>query len=493
MSIDTIARQLELRPNDPDTWAAAAHQLVDLGQAEAAVPIAIRASQLLPGHGSASLLALVLARAGRADDATRLVEALAGEDPQDAAVWARLAQACTALDRHHDALVCRQNAVVCCPDDRRSRLLLAQQLERADRRDEARAHATWVLERAPDSTLAQRVLMRLDHHDGDLTSAAARGRDLLQRGGVEDDLVRTTAMEQARICARLGLPDEAVAAATLGNRLALRAWKGSSASLRASLAELQGRPRWPPIPDAVDEQGAFIVGFPRSGTTLMQQILEQHPATRTLDESAALDRAVDAVMPGLSLAEQVDALTPERAAQIRRLWRDQVGPGFVVDKLPLHLARIDLIARVFPGMPVVVMVRDPRDCVVSAFLQDFELNPAMAELTDVGSAARLYRDVFSIWQRARDAGGVRAREVRYEDLVRAPEQVLEGVLDFLGLPWDPSVLGERAGDVTTPSYRNVQEPLYDRSVQRWRVFEEHLLPAQPILEPFVEGYGYPPA
>ena len=505
----TLSDHLSQHPGDAVAWDAAAESLLQLGQHDGAREAAERAWQLSGEIDAACLFAVALGSAGRGAEALAIVQAAIGERPHTPRAWERIARALDSVGLTAAALEARAEAHQLAPDDLGVALRLAERLERADRRDEARALAATLLQAHPEQPQLERLLVRLDHHDGRLDEAAARAERLLASDTLPRPIAQGLWMELARIEARRGHPRSAAAAAHTGNTLALSAWRldpthdpdALPRRLDALLAaDLGPVPPAPPLRPGM----AFVVGFPRSGTTLVQQILEAHPATATFDEAPLLDRAVDAVFgPGADWVEVARRVgDPATAAALRQAWWDQVhqridpAGRLVIDKLPLNLLRIDLILRAFPGAPIVVVQRDPRDAVLSAWMQDFELNQAMAQCADLGRCARLYARAFDLWLRVRDAAPS-ACALRYEDLVADPERALRPVIEALGLTWDDAVLAHatsaRAATIRTPSYRDVRQPVYARSVNRWAAFAEALAPVLPTLAPYAAAFGYPPA
>jgi Sulfotransferase family len=245
-----------------------------------------------------------------------------------------------------------------------------------------------------------------------------------------------------------------------------------------------------------------MLGFPRSGTTLVQQILQSHPQIHTLDE----------VDPAMGALRDHFAGTPARYPECLELlsdadWQELRGTYFrtvdalglpahevLVDKLPLNLVRVDYLARLFPGARLLVSVRDPRDVVLSNYFQDFVPNPAMLQFTDLQASARTYAAAMRLWLDRRTTLRLPWREQRYEALTVDLEGEAHAMLAFLGVEWDPAVLAHhaRAGDqrISTPSRYDVSRPVYGEAVGRWRDFERHLAPILPTLAPFVNAFGY---
>ncbi|MEO0602076.1 MAG: sulfotransferase, partial [Myxococcota bacterium] len=168
----------------------------------------------------------------------------------------------------------------------------------------------------------------------------------------------------------------------------------------------------------------------------------------------------------------------------------------LVDKLPLSLVRLQYFRQLFPDALVVVCLRDPRDLVWSNYLQDFSANPFAAEATDLKRAADLVATTLDLWLAWRDDPPMRTIELRYEDVTTNPEKAMRGVLDGMGLPWDPAVTTPHVQAATrpirTPSYHDVGKPVHEGAQARWRKVLPYLEPVLDQLAPYVEAFGYPP-
>ena len=242
----------------------------------------------------------------------------------------------------------------------------------------------------------------------------------------------------------------------------------------------------------------FIVGFPRSGTTLLDTLLMNLPTLHVLEEQPLLRFVEAAIAPDGDLG----LMTGEEARGIRAYYYQllqgiaPLPPGrTAVDKHPLHMARMPLIHRVFPEAKIIFVERHPCDAVLSCFMANFTLNAAMRSFTRIEEAARTYDAVFDAWTRAEELLPLDVHRVRYERMVEDLEAEMRPLLDFLGLPWDEKVLDNQAaakerGRVRTASYSQVGEPIYRRAAGRWEGYREQLAPVLPILAPWAERMGY---
>ena len=244
----------------------------------------------------------------------------------------------------------------------------------------------------------------------------------------------------------------------------------------------------------------FLVGFPRSGTTLLDtmlmgierlSVLEERPMIAEIARTIGSDADV-AALP----TEQLDLLREHYFQHAAREGWDQ--DRWLVDKHPLNMARVPLILRLFPDARFILAERHPYDVVLSCFMANFQLNFAMRSFTTLEEAALTYDSVFRAWKRSIDVLPVAWKAVRYERLVENPRVELEPLIAWLGLDWDDRVLDHAStarsrGRVRTASYAQIGEELYSRATYRWRRYARHLEPVMPILAPWAEEMGYEPA
>ena len=319
----------------------------------------------------------------------------------------------------------------------------------------------------------------------------------------DDDPVRWQRLK-SKIADRLDRPDEAFEAAAEMNRLTrgFDYWRGEAAQYRRRLRGLATvaatAKALPQLPASERRAPGFLVGFPRSGTTLLDTFLMGHPDTAVLEEVHLLGAAE--VQIG-KLADLPRASRPTleraRAAYFAELDRhvEKGFSGLVVDKLPLNLLGAHFIEALFPGAPIIFAQRHPCDAVLSGFMQSFVMNEAMASFLTIEDAADFYDAVMVNWKAIRENFALNLHVVRYEDLVTDAEAVLRPLIEFLGLPWDGQMLAHtdtarERGAILTPSYDQVTEPLSAGSVGRWKRYREQLEPVLPVLLPWAQWLGY---
>jgi hypothetical protein len=236
----------------------------------------------------------------------------------------------------------------------------------------------------------------------------------------------------------------------------------------------------------------FLVGFPRSGTTLLDQILSSHSQLYCMEEKEIFaESVVDILMGEASLDDSdVEARRADYWARVQ----EPLGDRRLVDKLPLNIIFLPLIARVFPDARIIFALRDPRDAILSCLQQRFGMNAAMAQFLDLGNAAAYYDQVMTLMEACRARLPLKVHQVRYEDIVANLEGEARALTAFLDLPFESSMLDFRetaiTRDINTPSARQVIEPLYNRSIGRWRRYAADMAPALPTLNQWAKRYGY---
>lgn len=253
-----------------------------------------------------------------------------------------------------------------------------------------------------------------------------------------------------------------------------------------------------PLAETAEPDPIFIVGSPRSGTTLLDTLLGSLPELHVTEELPMLAQ-IEAEFDGLEGASDPDLID-----QARKRYRelaikyggDPAGKR-LVDKMPLHMVRMPLIIRMFPKAKVILVERHPADAVLSCFMANFTLNHAMRSYADLDEAARTYAEIFTSWRKATELLEFDRTTVRYERMVSDLESEMRALLGFLDLPWRDSVLDNRAaaserGHVRTASYAQIGQPLYSRAVGRWERYADHLAPIMPILQSWTEWLGYGP-
>ena len=248
-----------------------------------------------------------------------------------------------------------------------------------------------------------------------------------------------------------------------------------------------------PIPAAAARRSPlFIVGMPRSGTTLLANILSNHPAIATAGELSALTDITGnwegfAGQPG-PFPEAVRQITPALAERLTgnylAILQGEVRPeaAYVIDKNPLNFRNLGLIARLFPQARIIHCTRHPLDTGLSNYFQRFPLRLDYAfDLRNIGHFQGQYARLMAHW---RTIPTLKMLEVGYDDMVLHTEKTARRALDFLGLDWNEKCLAPHTNPcaVDTASHWQVRQPIYRRSLGRWRHYEAHLGPLKEALQ-----------
>jgi len=247
----------------------------------------------------------------------------------------------------------------------------------------------------------------------------------------------------------------------------------------------------------------FLVGFPRSGTTLLELALDAHPVLQSMDEQPYIQAALaDFESAGFSYPHGIGRADHAALEQIRaKYWarvarKVELAPGQrLVDKNPMNMAGLPAIARLFPNARILLAIRHPGDVIMSCFMQHFRAPDFALVCHDLGSIAACYRRAFDLWYEQAELLRPAYLEVRYESLVVDFEAGLRRILAFLDLEWDDAVLApaERARHkrfISTPSYAQVVAPVNTASVGRSRGYARHLARVLPSLQPYLQRFGY---
>ncbi len=246
----------------------------------------------------------------------------------------------------------------------------------------------------------------------------------------------------------------------------------------------------------------FLVGYLRSGTTLLENALAGHPDVCALEEKPTLADADRAFLRDREALDRLAALDAEDAAAWRdTYWRrvrehgcEPDGKVFI-DKSPGAAVSLPMICKLFPDARILIARRDPRDVVLSCFRHRFVMNPATYELTDLVRAARHYDALMQATETYLAGLPLAAHVVRYTDLVADFDGETAKVCDFIGVEWSDKVRDfagtARKRNVRSSSAQQVIRPLYSGSGQ-WRLYRDQLEAVLPVLEPWVQRFGFEP-
>ena len=499
----------------PMLFNLAATRLEHEGRFEDALALLERGQSLAPGDvGLNQALGLVLYRLERYAAALRHFDAVIAAQPDFAPAHATRGGTLEALGDIQGAQDAYRRADTLQPGNLAALSGLASLASRRGQTAQARELAERVVQAQPNYPDAVMVLAAADQADGLPAQGESRLLALLA-----DD--RPTPQQKALAQGLLGdLLDtqdrtaEAFAAYRACNESLLATYAprlGSGPSAldyaRETLAVLDEAPpgAWGarPVPPGLEASGhVFLMGFPRSGTTLLEQVLASHPDVEALEERDTLYDATQAYGRRPRDLEGLAAATPQRLADLREAyWRRVAQEGarpqgkLFVDKHPLNTFRLPVIARLFPDARVLFARRDPRDVVLSCFRRRFGMSGPMYQLLTLPGAADFYDAAMRMGERLGAGLPLRHMVVRHESLIEDFDGVAREVCGFLDLPWTPALRGfaDRTRDrgIATPSGAQLARGLSAEGIGQWRRYAAQMAAVLPTLRPWVDRFGYP--
>jgi tetratricopeptide (TPR) repeat protein len=524
-----LQQSLVISPGNYQFRGNLAGVLVQLGRGAEAERLYREALALNPQY-LGGYISLGLLYAGSGDYPRALVEfdAALRLDRGSFAAWFNRAEALEQLARRGEALESYRHAATAAKNDPALQLTVASALREAGEVDEARRCNEQALRLAPGYLPAESSLGNLVGMQGDLASAEAHYRRVLAQdrdhaGAYYNlaDLKRLTPQDPAwdglmQLAGRIGTlpPEEAIplhfalakvwdgqddcvqafAHLDAGNRLKRSLINYDEPQQARFFAEFArvfdagfvGRHRL----DGGDPRPVFIVGMPRSGTTLVEQILASHPQVHGAGETHALRNCLREELPpdagDYALPEglaHLDQAAYARAAARYSGYLDSLSPGAArtTNKLPGNMVFVGLMALLYPEAKIIHCSREPLDTCLSCYSKLFTTgHPFAYELRELGRFYRMYDALMEHWRRALPE---RMLELRYEDLVKDFEGQSRRLVAHLDLPWDEACLRfhESSRAVRTASLAQVRRPIYKDSIHRWKRYEKELAPLAAAL------------
>ena len=523
-------RAVQLAPKNGDAWNNLGNVRLlkgDFAQAETAFRQALQAAP-----GSAAYwqnLADTLRSAGRLQEAEGAYRQALALDDKMVGCWCNYGNLLGLLNREIEARDAYRRALEIDPAASEAQVSLAgHQIESGEEQaaitalrpiiESGRATAdhiavyAYALRAAGDLDAAQAILLR---HIGDQTTsktlvyafgqlALARKEKVpqavqevhrwLREHGSNASMADRSTMQMllAQLLDKSGQTAQAFAAATESKRL--KGQRSSPAAEQALAAALEqaftpARLRRAPYGLTDENRLVFIVGMPRSGTSLLEQMLAAHPAVHPCGEVGELERIAQEVGGADPLdwprrAANLDAggLQSLAARYLHVLGPDAAKAERLTDKMPHNFVNLGFIHLLFPRARIIHIQRDPRDVALSIYLHDFAgHHPYANHIEDIAHHILFYQRCMAHWRAALPEDSL--HELHYEDLVADPETHARKVLQFIGLPWNDAVMRPQAVSrtVVTSSRFQVQEPIHRRAAGRWQPYARQLEPLARLL------------
>jgi len=265
--------------------------------------------------------------------------------------------------------------------------------------------------------------------------------------------------------------------------------------------EVRSKLNVPPLPPSPRQNVVQMLGFPRSGTTLLENVLATHPDIETFEETSALVVAIDRIervvlgKAGPEPLETTFGEARERYYSELDLLRKKPDAHVLIDKMPIRTADTAFVVKLFPEWKYIFSIRHPYDVVLSCFKQRFQPNPAMENFRTIDDSIRLYDFAMTEWFKHHTMDDPSVHYVRYDELVTNFEPVTRGVLDFLDVPWDDVVhdFSKTAENraAKTPSYQKVRQGLSIGVQTQWKNYRfAFQSDTARLLKKWAEFFGY---
>jgi len=508
-AIDSYQKVVDLDPGRPDALCGLGGIYAATGQYEKALSYFDIATEKNPEFVVAYVnKGKVLSDLGRHEEAIQPFARAAELSPKDVLHQINLGNELTNKGDIQRALNVLQKAVELDRNSLEALTSYSKVLELANQPEKSKEWAIRALKIDSKAAEPKLTVARCYMREGEHQSVVDQLDELLA-GPISDDIFVKACNLKGLALDRLGRFEDAFEAVSKSNATKRRSAEFQKSDLgyfpklirdNSHWFAGQRAKRWASTYDRSREAPVFFVGFPRSGTTLVEQMLDSHPCFLTGGENVWLDMilannrllAPDA-LDSLTV-EGVNALRNEYWSYAERYHGDKLQGLRLVDKSPMNIVHLGLIRRIFPDSKVLVAIRDPRDCVLSCVMQDFAPNETTSHFLSINEAAQLYDQVMGLWAIYRENLGMACHQYRYEDLVENPEQTLRDIVAFLGEDWDERVLDYQGRSeerrVFTPSALDVSKPLFKRAINRWANYQADLAPVLPRLTQIAQQLGY---
>ncbi|MEX2093855.1 MAG: sulfotransferase [Pirellulales bacterium] len=452
--------------------------------------------------------------------AEELLERATRLAPQNTRVRCMIARSYNIIGRPEQAIEHYEQALALDPQHPETASTLTELTalyERRHRLSDARETIERALRLSPDreDALFKRALLEV--RQGETTAAFSDLRHLTESGGTSRQVRSDAWYELGKLHDRAGDFDSAMHAFRVAKEL-LRPlaekfrseWKHVDQKNSQMLAQLTLNhfERWRDAGPAGEKRRlALLTGHPRSGTTLLEQMLDSHTGLVSADEYLVMSESVYLPLVrshplSASIPDILDGTPAPLLAGLRdRYWQETeaildqpIGDRILLDKNPELTYLLPVIARVFPEIKVFFALRDPRDVVISCFMQRLPMNAVSLNFLSLEETAAKYAHVMNTWLRIRPLLCCAWQEVRYEEIVADVARQADRALKFLDLPWQEGVLDfhkhAQNKRVRSPTYQAVTQPVYQHAIGRWQNYAKYLEPMMETLQPYLEAFDY---
>jgi len=389
---------------------------------------------------------------------------------------------------------------------------LVEHYERANRLDDAQRALTEASRILPNDPNIQYVAAKLERRNNKIEESIATFKKIDPRL-LHPRFLQSFYFEFASTLDRAGEYDLAYQTFEKANDLATRSIRAKQTDFAAFDRHMDAIEEWLASGAHVEKYEkeedlgdnlCFLLGFPRSGTTLLDVMLDGHPKTQTLEERDTFEHvafAIDRQFGGYPFG--ISSIGPAERKGLREQYRallekEGIKPnadGVIVDKMPIRTIHAACMHRLFPRAKFLFALRHPCDVILSNYMQNFSANEAFVHFNTLAESSRIYERVMRIWKTSSDLMPMPVHFVRYEQLVSDTERTLQEVCRFLDLPWIESMNSHQntlkdRGRIKTNSYHQVAEPVYLRSLNRWHHYRHQFEPHLAKIKPYADYFSY---
>ncbi len=254
---------------------------------------------------------------------------------------------------------------------------------------------------------------------------------------------------------------------------------------------------------SLENSPVFLIGFPRSGTTLLDTILRSHPEIDVLEEKPLINSVEQIIKSKFKYSlDELHKLSMDDLEFLRnhylKILQNNSGKKsakILIDKFPFQTVCLPLINLLFPDSKIIFTHRNPYDTVLSCFQQSFEPNNAMANFRSIESASIIYDLTMSIWMDYKEKLKMNYITSKYEDLIEDFDKHILKILNFLDVSWDENIKNYRntaheRGKINTPSSSQVVQPLYNSSINKWKKYEKYFKNSNQFLDKWMNYFKY---
>jgi len=513
-AITICDKALKLRSSDADFLNIKGRALIELGNPKDALAVLEQAITSNPEHAaSQNNKGIALRNLGQLTSAKNAFQVAVELAPNDLQHLINFANIHSELDLVDDAINAYQEILRLDPNLVLFQFNLYSLLEASNKLEVLGKDFPAVLARFPNDPGINFIQAKLEARNGNYIEASERIKKHTNSTVASASMKARMLLELGKYQDKLQAYDEAFLSFTLGNKFADENSPYSTEYRNKYHERMQSYltdseqfdfSKWNIGYNSDRPAPIFIMGFARSGTTLLGQILNGHPDLVTSDENPMLGNTIAQMTAGeFEGFEDLDRLDGSQLEDLRAQYFNQaknyvnIGTNqILVDKNPMLTPSLAFIQRVFPDSKVIFVERHPCDVVLSCYMQFFSSKTTVGNVFTLEQIASTYDAVMTLGRKYLDSLPLNIKTFRYEDVVTDYETAARDILSFVDLAWHDDILNykeesrKREKRIATPSYHQVTKDIYFDAKHRWQKYTAQLEPILPVLKPHAKAMGY---